>query len=297
MELRHLRYFVTVAEELHFGHAAQRLRIAQPPLSQQIRQLEEELGVQLFLRTRRSVSLTEAGVAFLVEAQRVLEQAKHAIEVAQRTDRGERGQLIIGFVGSATYGLLPKLLHRFRERFPDVTLVLHELTTGQQIQALHEQRIHLGVLRHPVAQDSLMTEAFTREALIVALPEQHHLATQKSLSLSALAGEPFVLFPRHLGAGLYDHILSLCQQAGFSPRVTQEAIQMQTMVGLVAAGFGICLVPASLQQLRQEGVVYCELNEAPACVELALAWRRDDTTPVLCTFLDLVREALATTNN
>jgi DNA-binding transcriptional LysR family regulator len=142
-----------------------------------------------------------------------------------------------------------------------------------------------------------MTEAFTREALIVALPEQHHLATQKSLSLSALAGEPFVLFPRHLGAGLYDHILSLCQQAGFSPRVTQEAIQMQTMVGLVAAGFGICLVPASLQQLRQEGVVYCELNEAPACVELALAWRRDDTTPVLCTFLDLVREALATTNN
>jgi len=147
MELRHLHYFVAVAEELHFGRAAHRLHIAQPPLSQQIRQLEEELGVQLFLRTKRSVSLTEAGAAFLEEAQRVLEQTKRAVEVAQRTGHGEQGKLIIGFVGSATYGLLPRLLRRFRERFPEVTLVLRELTTSQQVHALHEQRIHLGVLR------------------------------------------------------------------------------------------------------------------------------------------------------
>lgn len=292
MELRHLRYFVTVAEELHFGRAAQRLHIAQPPLSQQIRQLEEELGVQLFLRTKRSVSLTEAGAAFFEEAQRVLEQTKHAVEVAQRTGHGEQGQLIIGFVGSATYGLLPRLLRNFRERYPAVVLVLRELTTSQQVHALQEQRIHLGVLRPPVTQKFLTLEAFTQEALIVALPEGHRLASQRSLSLAELAGEPFVLFPRRLGPGLYDHILHLCQQAGFSPHITQEAIQMQTTVGLVAAGFGIGLVPASLQQLRLDGVVYRELNDAFACMELALAWRQDAANPVLHTFLHLIREHL-----
>jgi DNA-binding transcriptional LysR family regulator len=293
MELRHLRYFVTVAEELHFGRAAERLFIAQPPLSQQIRQLEEELGVQLFYRTRRSVILTEAGEAFFEEAQRVLRQTKHAVQVAQRVGRGEQGQLVIGFVGSATYGILPRLLRTFRAQFPAITLILHELTTSQQVHALDEQRIHIGILRPPIAQEHLAVETLTKETLIAALPEQHPLVDQRSIPLSALASEPFLLSPRHLGPSFYDHILSLCQQAGFSPNVTQEAIQMQTLVGLVAAGFGVCLVPASLRQLQQEGVVYCELHDVPAFMELALAWRRDETNPALFTFLDVTRDHLS----
>ena len=198
MELRHLRYFLAVAEELDFGRAALRLHIAQPPLSQQIRQLEEELGVQLFRRTRRNVSLTEAGQAFLSEAQRTLEQVERAMEVAQRVDRGEQGQLIIGFVGSATYGLLPKLLRAFRERFPEVAFTLRELTTSQQIQALHEQQIHLGVLRPPVAQEEFLFEPLAQDPLIVALPEQHRLATQPSLPL----GRTFCIFPLPPGSRL-----------------------------------------------------------------------------------------------
>ena len=292
MELRHLRYFVMVAEELHFGRAAERLHIAQPPLSQQIRQLEEELGVQLFLRTRRSVHLTEAGQAFLGEAKQVLEQTQHAVQVAQRTERGEQGQIVIGFVGSATYSIFPKLLHEFRERFPAVNIVLREMTTGQQVHALREERIHLGLLRPPAARDFLILEALEREALIVALPEQHRLAEHEALTVSELAGEPFVLFPRHLGSGFYDTILSLCQQAGFSPDIVQEAIQMQTLVGLVAAGFGVSLVPASMQQLQLKGIVYRTLLDASAMIELALAWRREDANPALHAFLKMVREIL-----
>ena len=290
MELRHLRYFMAVAEELHFGRAAERLHIAQPPLSQQIRQLEEELGVQLFQRTKRSVKLTETGWAFLAEARRTLEQTQHAIQVAQRTERGEQGRLLLGFVGSATCGILPKLLREFREQFPAIALSLHELTTSQQLQALHEQRIHLGVLHPPVSQEIFATEPFSQEALVVALPERHHLAQQTSLSLAALANDPFVLPPRHLGTGFYDTIISLCQQAGFSPQVRQEAIQMQTIIGLVAAGFGVSLVPASMQQLKQEGVVYRSLDGASIGIELMLAWRRDETNPTLYTFLQVIRE-------
>lgn len=290
MELRHLRYFVAVAEELHFGRAADRLHMAQPPLSQQIRQLEAELGVQLFRRTKRSVRLTETGWAFLAEARRTLEQTQHAIEVAQRTERGEQGRLILGFVGSATCGILPKLLRVFREQFPAISLSLHELTTSQQLQALHKQRIHLGVLHPPVPREIFASEPFSQEAFIVVLPEQHYLAQQTSLSLSALADEPFVLPPRPLGPSFYDAIISLCQQAGFSPQVKQEAIQMQTIIGLVAAGFGVSLVPASMQQLRQEGVVYRQLDGAAAGIELVLAWRRDEANPALSFFVKGIRE-------
>jgi DNA-binding transcriptional LysR family regulator len=289
MELRHLRYFVAVAEELHFGRAAERLHIAQPPLSQQIQQLEVELGVQLFQRTRRSVRLTEAGVTFLDEARRMLEQVHHAVQVTQRTAHGEQGLLTVGFVGSATYGILPMLLRQFRERFPDVTLVLHELTTSQQLHALREQRIHLGVLHPPVSSDIFAVEPFSRDPLIAALPVQHPLAGQSSLALSALAGEPFVLSPRRLGPSFYDHIISLCKQAGFSPRVVQEAIQMQTIVALVAAGFGVALVPGTLRQLHLDGVVYLELEDNLTGVELVLAWRREEANPALFTFLDVVK--------
>jgi DNA-binding transcriptional LysR family regulator len=292
MELRHLYYFVAVAEELHFGRAAQRLRIAQPPLSQQIQKLEEELGVQLFRRTKRRVELTEAGQVFLQEARQALAQVEQAVTAARRAGRGEIGRLAVGFVGSASYEILPRMIRRFHECFPDVELVLREATTSQQIRALHEGRIHVGLLRPPVSGDALVIESFLVEPLIAALPETHALAGQPAVSLQELAHERYITFPRHLGPGLYDQIISICQQAGFSPEITQEAVQMQTILGLVATGIGVALIPASARNLRSAGVAYSELQGVQSGVEMALAWRKDDASPSLQAFLKVVRSSV-----
>lgn len=292
MELRHLRYFVTVAEELHFGRAAQRLQMAQPPLSQQIRQLEQELNVQLLHRTKRIVRLTEAGQVFLQQARQILTQSEEAIEAAQRASRGEVGRLVIGFVGSATYSILPTALKAFRHQFPDVRLILHEMTTTEQIEALHDNRIHLGFIRPPLNDDRLRVESVYQESLVAVLPEAHAIATQKQVSLRSLACEPFILFPRHLGAGLYDQIIGLCQQSGFTPQVAQEAIQMQTIVSLVAAELGVALVPASLQNLQRVGVVYKPLEEQTPKVELAVAWRRNETSRIVHQFLEVTMKPI-----
>lgn len=233
MELRHLRYFVTVAEELHFGRAADRLQMAQPPLSQQIRQLEQELGVQLLYRTKRTVQLTESGRVFLQQARQILAQSEQAIEMAQRASRGEVGRLAIGFVGSATYSILPLALRTFRRRFPDVHLLLREMTTTEQIEALHDNQIQLGFVRSPLNDAELSVETILQESFVAVLPKDHVLASQDQVLLPSLANEPFVFFPRHLGTGFYDQIVDMCQQAGFTPHVAQEAIQMQTIVSLV----------------------------------------------------------------
>ncbi|MBW4501730.1 MAG: LysR family transcriptional regulator [Scytonema hyalinum WJT4-NPBG1] len=290
MELRHLRYFVTVAEELHFGRAAQRLQIAQPPLSQQIRQLEEELGVQLFHRTKRSVQLTEAGQLFLEEASQILTRAEQAIQIVQRADRGETGRLTLGFVGSATYSVLPVILKVFRRRFPEVLLSLHEMTTTQQVQALHEDRIHLGFVRPPIYEQELMIESILKEPFVAVLPEFHRLANETQISLLTLANDPFILFPRYLGSGFYDQIVNMCQQVGFQPQVAQEAIQMQTIISLVAAELGVALVPASVQNLQRVGVVYKALAESTSQVELAMIWRPDKISSVLQKFLEVTRQ-------
>jgi DNA-binding transcriptional LysR family regulator len=291
MELRHLHYFVAVAEELHFGRAARRLLIAQPPLSQQIQKLEEELGVQLFRRTKRRVELTEAGQVFLQEARQALAQVEQAVIAVRRASGGEIGRLTVGFVGSASYEILPALIRRFHERFPDVELVLREATTSQQVRALHEGRIHVGLLRPPISDDSLVVESFLTESLIAALPETHALAGQPVISLQALARERFITFPRHLGPGLYDQIISVCQRAGFSPQITQEAVQMQTILGLVATGIGVALIPASARSLRSAGIAYSELQGIESAVEMALAWRRDNTSTTLCAFLEVARNS------
>ncbi len=296
MELRHLEYFVAVAEELHFGRAAQRLHIAQPPLSQQIRRLEEELGVQLFYRTKRRVQLTEAGQAFLQEARLTLAQAEQAVRVARRAGRGELGQLTIGFVGSAGYGTLPHILKVFRERFPDVHLVLREFPSAQQVQALRNARIQLGFLRSPARDRGLVFEEIQREPLLVALPEKHPLAGQARIPLQALGGESFIIFPHQLGPAFYDQIITLCQQAGFSPNVAQEAIEMQTIVSLVAAEIGVALVPASMRHWQRVGVVYRPLEGESAMTAITMAWRKDDTSPVLHAFLSVVREVMADEN-
>lgn len=288
-----MRYFVAVAEELHFGRAAQRLLMAQPPLSQQIQSLEEELGVQLFLRTKRRVQLTEAGKAFLPAARLMLQQAEQAVQVAQRASRGETGSLAVGFVGSACFALLPPLLRRFREHYPDVHLTLRELTTTQQVQELQQHRLHVGLLRPPISDPALHVETIYREALIVALPVDHPLASFSQVPLRMLASEPFIFFPPTLGPGFYHQIISLCLEAGFTPHVVQEAVQMQTIVSLVASGMGIALVPASLLNLQRVGVAYRPLQEATPIFETAIAWWPDDPSPILPHFLAMSRNIQA----
>jgi DNA-binding transcriptional LysR family regulator len=290
MELRHLRYFVAVAEELHFGRAARRLHMSQPPLSQQVKRLEEELGVQLLHRTKRRVELTEAGEAFLGEASLALSQVEAAAEAARRAGRGETGTLSVGFVGSAAYEVLPEVLKAFRGRYPDVEIRLEELTTAQQVRALGEGRIEVGFVRPPVGEESLAVETVLREPLVAVLPGDHSLSEQEGVSLGALAEEPFVMTPRRLGPSFYDRIVGACREAGFSPRVVQEAIQMQTIIGMVAAGIGVALVPASESNLTRKGVVYKPIQDEGLEVELAMVWAPEGSSPTLRAFLSTVGE-------
>ena len=291
MELRHLRYFVAVAEELHFGRAAARLHLAQPPLSRQIRQLEDELGVTLFERNKRRVRLTDAGAAFLDEARTVLAHVEQGVQAARRAARGEVGKLTVGFVGAASYSVLPGIVQAFRARYPDVELTLLELTTAEQLAALRAGTIRAGLVRPPVADPALAADTVLREPLVVALPATHPLAARRRLAVVALASEPWVLFPRRLAADLHDQITALCKRAGFRPRVAQEAMQMQTVVRLVGAGVGVSLVPRSVRVLHSAGVAYRPLRNGAATVEMAVAWRRDDESALLRQFLGVARMA------
>jgi DNA-binding transcriptional LysR family regulator len=289
MELRHLRYFLAVAEELHFGKAAEKLHIAQPPLSQQIRQLEIELGFQLFYRTKRSVRLTEAGEIFLEETQKIFKQLEEAIEKGKQTSRGERGQIAIGFVSSAVYKIIPPILRTFRTSVPGVNLELHELTSDRQIEWLREGRLDIGFVRPPFQEEEFQIAATFQESLIVALPESHPLADRASIPLSLLAQESFIIFPRSVAPELFDRIISLCQQA-FSPKIAQEAIQMQTIVSLVAAEMGVAIVPASIENLQRTGVVYKPLKEQTPQSAIAVIHRNKQQSATINRFLDAVRE-------
>jgi DNA-binding transcriptional LysR family regulator len=292
-----LHYFIAVAEELHFSRAAQRLCISQPPLSQQIRGLEDELGVKLFERTKRQVQLTQAGKVFLDRSYQVLAQLEQAIEATQQIGRGEVGRLAIGFVGSATYTVLPEILRVFRSQFPAVELRLHELTTQEQIQALHHKQIDIGIVRSAISEPGLRAECILQESLVLALPETHPFSAQTQVSLSTLASELFILFPAKMGPIFYEQIIHICQQAGFRPQVAQEAVQMQTIVGLVAAGLGIAFVPASLQNFHRSGVVYRPLQEQTPKTGLYLAWRQHDPSPAIGAFLDLARKTTQLESN
>jgi DNA-binding transcriptional LysR family regulator len=289
MELRHLRYFVAVAEELHFSRAAQRVGIAQPPLSQQIKTLEDEVGAPLFYRTKRKVELTAAGQAFLGEARRTLAQAEHALRVARRAARGEVGQLAIGFVSSAVYGRFASVFRIMRSQHAEVALTLHELTSEEQVEAVKGNRLDVGLVRPPVVgAEGLSLRSVSQEPLVAVLPQGHALSRQPHVALKALAKEPFLLVPRHLGPGFYDQIIRLCARAGFTPNVVQEARTAQTIISLVAAGMGVSLVPASLRNLRRTGVVYRPIEPSSATTELAALWRRDDQSPVLRLFLGVL---------
>jgi DNA-binding transcriptional LysR family regulator len=286
MELRHLRYFIAVAEELHFGKAAERLHIAQPPLSQQIQQLEAELGVKLFHRkTKRQIQLTEAGKVFLQEAYQLLVQLETAVALTQRIGRGQTGQLRIGFTSLAIYNLLPSILRQFREQFPEVELVLLELTTSQQEQALKDSLIHVGFAHPPLEDDTISYKCIHRESLVVALSSTHSLAQQEYISVLSLLHEPLIVFPRYLAPGLYDRIMSLFEQRNFKPNITQEAIQMQTIIGLVSAGMGVAITPSTLENLQRSGVAYRPILEEVPVIETAVVWRENSLTPIVDNFL------------
>jgi DNA-binding transcriptional LysR family regulator len=292
MELRQLRYFVAVAEDLHFGHAAQRLRIAQPALSRQIQALEEELQVQLLFRNRRRVQITPAGQVFLERSRLLLSRAEDAILAAQRAGDGVSGSLNLGFVGSATYDMLPAVLRAFTQTFPEVELILSEMTVHAQLEALTEKRIDIGLLRLPRKTEGLVFQTISREPLYAALPSSHRLAQVTAVRLSALAGEPFVLYPDHPRPSWTEFVIGLCHQAGFQPTVVQRTVEIQTTLSLVAAGIGVSIVPACLGNISRKDVVYRRLIGLRARTELQVAYRENDPSRVVQNFLAVLWRTL-----
>lgn len=297
MELRHLRYFLAVAEEGNFTRAAARVGIGQPPLSQQIQALEHELGTRLFVRTPQGARLTDAGQAFLVEVRRVLVDVDRAADTARRAARGESGRLRLGFTASAAFNpLVPALIRDYRRAWPAVELALEETNTAGLLRALMEGRLDAAFIRYSVSTPSeLQLLKFPDEPMRIVVPAAHRLAAHARAPLSALAGEPFILFPRSFGNSLYDEILQVCRQAGFSLAITQEAPQMSSIVNLVAAELGVSVVPASTEQVQLPGVRYLEIEGLVPVARLALAAlpERADSSPVLRHLLSLAQEHLA----
>jgi DNA-binding transcriptional LysR family regulator len=307
-DLRQLRYFIAVAEEKHFGRAAVRLSMTQPPLSQAIRALEETLGADLFARTKRSVELTQVGTDLLPEVRRLLASAEALRPLAQSLARGEAGVLSLAFVSTADYGLLPSLLRDFGARHPRVRLQLTEATSDVQIDELVAGRIDAGLVIAPLpprhaAQLSWLPIA--REPLVIAMSSEMAARVEgwgadagasagaewldAPISLRDVADAPLVIFPRRLAPGFYDIIMDCYGVAGLTPRIGQEAIQMQTIVSLVSAGMGVALVPQSLRNLRRTGVVYRPLRESVPAIETGLVWRTAQVSPVLAGFIGIVR--------
>jgi DNA-binding transcriptional LysR family regulator len=296
MELRHLRYFVAVAEECHFGRAALRLHIAQPPLSQQIRQLEAELGVQLLVRTTRRVELTPAGGRYLERARAILASVDAAGEEAALVADGRIGRVAIGFTGSATYELLPRLSRALRRQSPGLELDLRgELLTPSQVAGLGDGTLDVGFLRPPVRDPGIEVHPLRREPLVMVLPETHPQASSSQISLATLADEAFITYPSPHRSVVHDAVLDACQSAGFTPRATEVA-ETSTLVSFVAAGLGVALVPASVQHLRITGAVYRPLTGDSPTVELAMATRRGESSPAVRRVLALAEELLQATD-
>lgn len=283
MELRHLRYFLAVAETLNFSRAAEQLNMAQPPLSQQIQALEKELGVKLFNRNLRPLQLTHAGQAFLPEVYEIMTQVDRASRIAQQASRGEVGQLAIGFNSAAMQTVLPATLKAFREQFPLVTLKLWELDSQLQLEQLDNGQIDCGFL-HTQQREKVHYHVLFKEPLVVALPDSHTLANQKVIELNALIDEIFILPPPKMGHSFYYQVVKLCEASGFVPKVIQEARFLQTVLGLVVSSMGIALVPASMQNLKRTGVVYRDVHPTFK-VETLLAWKQQSPSPVLNHFL------------
>ncbi len=285
-ELRQLRQFLVLAEELHFGRAATRLHITQPPLTLAIQALERELGAALFERTRRSVQLTPAGAALLPHAHRLLAGVEGLARVAQAAAAGLSGQLRLAFVSNIAYGPLPEWLRSFRQAHPDVALQLREATLDVQLNAFDAEEIDAGFVLHAPAAAPPGFAVWTaqQEPLVMALPESHAAASPRSLRFAAVAAEPLVIFPRQIAPSLYDAVLSAYRAQGATPRIAQEAIQMQTIVNLVSAGMGVAWVPESVTRLQRPGVVYRRVGGMPLLCETSLLWR-EPALPVVERFV------------
>lgn len=290
MELRQLKYFVAVAEEMNFGRAAKRLRISQPPLSMQIKALERELGVDLFARTTRSVRLTDAGRAFQERAEEILRSVEESAGVARSAGAGLTGRLTVGFISSATLSLLPPAVRGFRESFGGVELELKELTSGEQVDALYTGRIGVGLVRLPMSAPGIRVEPLLEERLLVALPEGHPLETLEAVPVEEISDLPLVFFTRRLVPGLHEQILELYRSVGAYPHVVQEAIHLQTIVGLVASGVGVAILPESAKRVHREGVSYRMLDAEDASSWLGLATLENDDSLLVENFAETLRE-------
>ncbi|MBB4095235.1 LysR substrate-binding domain-containing protein [Brucella pecoris] len=290
-DLRTLRYFLVVAEELHFGRAAVRLNMSQPPLSQQIRQLEDRLDVVLFKRSHHNVELTAAGLALKEQAPLIFQQLEKAVVTTRMTAAGSIGRLDIGVISSSLVGIIPRALDIFTSRYPDVDWQLHELTPALQIQGLLERRIDICLFRMPPHQEGLQREIIMQEALMVAMPRSHPLASQNTVSLMQLKDHPFVMFGLHQSR-FADFLYQCCVKAGFTPRIRQQVVEVQSLLSLVGANIGVALLPASMRQLAQPEVVFKPIHPSPPEIPLYATYRAGDTSPTLKRFLAIIGELI-----
>ncbi len=259
--------------------------MTQPPLSQAIKQLEEEMGVGLFERSHRRIRLTRAGEAFLEEARHVICATDHAVERARLADRGEWGRLTVGFVGSATYDMLPRVIRMYRQEYPDIAVETRELSTPMQIEALRQKQIDIGVLRPPVADFAVQTQTVYRTPSVLALPKYHSLTGSGTICWGDLRDVSFVMLSPKTWSWFYNAVLESAAHAGFVPAILQEAMEFQTVIGLVAAGMGVAVVPKSAQNLHTEDVVYRDLADGLPQAEMAVGWRRGDQSAAVSAFI------------
>ncbi|WP_380280847.1 LysR family transcriptional regulator [Kitasatospora purpeofusca] len=296
LPLPQLHAFAVLAEELHFGHAAARLGIAQPPLSQQIARLEARVGHRLFVRAPGRIALTPAGRELLPAARRALADLADGLAAARAVGSGRAGRLRIGFSASLALTVLPGLLGTFRARYPDVDLDLREMTTAPQLAALHEGTIDIGLLREPpdAGAGPLGFRTVLTEPFVAVLPAGHPLAAQRTVDVAQLADSPFVLLPRPVGPQLYDRIAELCGAAGFAPRIVQHAVEWQTVCALVGAGLGVSLAPAGIRRLGLREVAFRPVEPRTARTRVAVAWRREDRSPLVANLLAAIGETVGT---
>jgi LysR family transcriptional regulator, benzoate and cis,cis-muconate-responsive activator of ben and cat genes len=299
LELRHFRYAVAVADTLHFGQAAERLHISQPPLSHQIRQLEDILGVRLFNRTRRQVQLTKAGEIFVQEARVILAQAAFTSRIAERVGEGEAGQLIVAVAGPADLDIFVEIFGQFAKRHPSVRLAVRNMSTAEQIEALREGRVHAGFLVAPVDEPSLVVETVLHRPIVIALPAGHPLTRRSWVPLTALADEPHIMFARHLGPYFFDAIVSACRQAGFSLKVVHEVDNGHTAAALVAAGLGVCFVPAGIPEARSDAIQLRPVRPSLPNVDchLLFAYKRESVYGLVELFTAVVRDVVGRKHN
>lgn len=293
IDIRQLRYFQAVAEELHFGRAAARLAIAQPALSRQVQQMEEELGTPLLRRTQRRVELLPAGALLLERSRAIQQDLARALADVRRTGTGELGKLALGFIHSSTYGLLPSVIRRFRQLYPGIELELHEMPITVQHAALLRGTIDVGLLRIQAAPAEIEVVPVLSDPFVLALPSRHPLAGRSRVRLKDVAEEPFVMFSKGESPLLHDRVQAMCEHAGFAPKVVQRATQLHTMVGLVGGGLGVAVVPASARNLHTRQVRFVAIADKAEPVHVALGWRRGQETPAIRSFRKVTEEVVA----